>query len=95
VKTMAEVLTEHTRLVGAVSGFESCRCGKWDRENVHSEHQAAMLTAAGFGPVKAAAAGAWDEGFRKGAAFVETAAAVDEPGEWDNPYRAATIEADQ
>ena len=47
------------------------------------------LTAAGFGPVKAA----WDEGFKKGLDRGEwEAAPVREEPKHANPYRASTIE---
>jgi hypothetical protein len=83
VKTMAEVLTEHQR-----QNSSSCLCGWSKLGHSHPEHQASMLTAAGFGLVKEAQAGAWDEG----------AEAEFDRGKFDplliNPYRAASVEGE-
>jgi len=106
VKTMAEVLAGHVILSGggwfACSNTE---CG-WQLRNTLSPrefhasafpvgefaaHQEAMLTAAGFGPVKAARAGAWDEGHEAGLEYAASTASIPDA----NPYRAASIEPTQ
>lgn len=59
VKTMAEVIGAHA--VAGMSGGThiACRCNRaWVLHSEYREHLEAILTAAGFGPVKAAAAGA-------------------------------------
>jgi hypothetical protein len=95
VKTMTEVLTEHSKLQWSFEygGFVCVECG-WQetyarlhardaQAGARAAHYSAALTAAGFGPVKEA----WDEGYTTGNAH---------NGRRDaNPYRAATIEADQ
>lgn len=89
---MAGVLFDHPSLYGAYDW--TCSGCMADIGNVWSgigpqllaAHQAAMLTAAGFGLVKAAAAGAWDEGY-------EAAIEAYDGRNGSNPYRAATIEA--
>ncbi len=92
VKTMAEVLGEHGAAI-AYEEYYGCTCGevKLTIRNgaSHASHVADALTAAGFGPVKAAQADAWDEGME--AMYASTSS------EWppileQNPYRAATIE---
>lgn len=45
--TMAEVLVDHQR-----QNSSSCLCGWAKLGHSHPEHQAAALSAAGFGPVK-------------------------------------------
>lgn len=55
-KTMAEVLVEHQR-----HNASSCLCGWAKLGHSHPEHQAAALTAAGFGDVKDAAAKALED----------------------------------
>lgn len=53
-------------------------------------HQADMLTAAGFGPVKEAAAVAWQEGFKQGGPMHDVN--YDDPdAHTRNPYRAAVV----
>jgi len=61
---MADVLAGH-----GIYGFNgkeiSCECrarGPWFTQREYSTHLSAALTAAGFGPVQAARAEAWDEG---------------------------------
>ena len=49
-------------------------------DGTFAAHQAAALTAAGFGPVQAARAEAWDEGRRAGQEFFKV----------PNPYREAS-----
>lgn len=66
MKTMAEVLGVHGQLDTSKDGerwFVSCMGCSWSEEAddpcmEFAAHQEAMLTAAGFGPVKAAQAGA-------------------------------------
>jgi hypothetical protein len=59
VKTMAEVLTEHSVFeFDDESRLYRCRCRVWMADEDAADHQADALTAAGFGPGKAAAAGA-------------------------------------
>jgi hypothetical protein len=56
---MAEVLGEHQKKTGIRDLAEHCTCGWAGREKYSGyllTHQEAMLTAAGFGPVKAAQA---------------------------------------
>jgi hypothetical protein len=97
VKTMAEVLSEHS-IYGFNGSEVSCFCrdrGPWFTIREYSAHQADALTAAGFGPVKAAQSDAWDEGFEKGLDRGEwEAAPVREEPLHANPYR-ASIEADR
>ena len=66
-KTMAEVLAEHGEwryTNGAGSAIVCRKCGA-PVENV-VEHQAAALSAAGFGLVADAKAEAWDEAYKLG-----------------------------
>jgi hypothetical protein len=105
VKTMAEVLAEHGewRYTNGAGTSIVCRaCGE-PVENVIS-HQADALTAAGFGPVKAAQAEAWAEGYMRGRhPWVKVGPFVDpipsgvgpaDRGRNANPYRAAAVEGD-
>jgi hypothetical protein len=82
VKTMAEVIREASEM-HELGLFE-----------VESKILADALTAAGFGLVKEAQAGAWDEGMT----FASTLLNAEEltPSfRKDNPYRAASIEESQ
>ena len=58
MKTMAEVLGEHGYMNSSKERY--CQCGvylgEWATEQDFAAHQADALTAAGFGPVKAAQA---------------------------------------
>ena len=79
---MADVLAGH-----GIYGFNgkeiSCECrarGPWFTQREYSEHLNAALTAAGFGPVQAARAEAWDEGCTFGSLY-------DHTFRNDNPYR--------
>jgi hypothetical protein len=54
---MAEVLTAHQR-----QNSSSCLCGWSELGKSHPEHQAGVLSAAGFGPVKEARAGTQEHG---------------------------------
>jgi hypothetical protein len=87
VKTMAEVIAEHVPPEDFEGhGGSRCPCGRWfDTDAAHVAHLAAALTAAGFGPVKAAAAAGWDEA----AEWVAKGHAL-APGviQAANPYRA-------
>jgi hypothetical protein len=94
VKTMADVLVAHQR-----HNSMSCLCGWAKLGHSHPEHQEAMLSTAGFGPVKAAQAEAFDQGQKSGMRHATRIAAAmrlgrpDLPGPMSpNPYRAATIE---
>jgi hypothetical protein len=59
VKTMAEVLGDHVIYGMSRGTYLACRCDKtWVTYSEYHAHLEAELTAAGFGPVKAAAAGA-------------------------------------
>jgi hypothetical protein len=67
-KTMAEVLAEHRYRGG--SEPRACRCGhelplglEGNLSDAIAAHQAAALSAAGFGLVADAKAEAWDEGW--------------------------------
>lgn len=70
---MADVLAEHEDCAFSASGILVCVCGVAlepqevleDLSNL-AAHQAAMLTAAGFGPVREAQAEAWEEGVQAG-----------------------------
>jgi hypothetical protein len=104
VKTMAEVIQSHhmshsdwdenqfailchcgMEVVGEDDGEESYQ----QEEALYAGHLADALTAAGFGPVKAAQAEAWDEGMDWANALQS---GTDKS---DNPKRAATIEPTQ
>jgi hypothetical protein len=107
VKTMAEVLEEVwddgncTGLDGWIGPGRGS--AEVDAEALHARERViqkatAMLTAAGFGPVKAAQADAWDKGYDKGtdlAAWAIGNRPQSERPDTSNPYRAATIEATQ
>jgi hypothetical protein len=97
---MAEVIRDHQPTTGmSVASGVTCRCGYWngnERAGVDRPagfqgliwHQGQELEAAGFGPVKAAKAEAWDEGYDE---------AEHEPiysHSPNNPYRAASVEGD-
>lgn len=63
---MTDVLVKHQR-----QNASSCLCGWSELGKSHPAHQAAALSAAGFGPVQDAAAPhvlaeAWEEGSRAG-----------------------------
>jgi hypothetical protein len=103
VKTMAEVLGAHGQLDTSSDGerwLVSCMGCSWSQEAddpcmEFAAHQADALTAAGFGPVKAAQAGALK-------AAAEAAEGMHDPvapdcQEWADwlRARAASIEADQ
>lgn len=103
MKTMAEVLGEHNISSLIEGGWYCFNCdstfGEYRDANAH---QADALTAAGFGLVKAAAADAWAEGHESGfwngresAGHHEMRYVGLEHAQLNNPYRAATIEADQ
>jgi hypothetical protein len=58
---MADVLAGHQDATDANTPY-LCSCGWSSWSTQLSAHQAAALTTAGFGPVQAARAEAWDEG---------------------------------
>jgi hypothetical protein len=64
VKTMAGVIASHEMDYTYDGKQTGCSCGHWQSRGPvsatadHADHLQAMLTAAGFGPVKAAAAAA-------------------------------------
>jgi hypothetical protein len=99
VKTMAEVLrahwsaSTHTEREPFVDKCDGCGAVimTWgeggDMPALLVAHQADALTAAGFGPVKAAAGTAWDEGFKQGGPMHDVN--YDDPGAHRrNPYKA-------
>lgn len=56
-KSMAEVLSEHEVVdIDVLDGVRHCACGLAFQNEGHVNHQDDALTAAGFGPVKAAEA---------------------------------------
>lgn len=70
---MADVLAEHNRRSGIRGMSICCDCG-WSEsiigmrssKGAFSDHQAAALSAAGFGDLREAQTQAWDEGFKQG-----------------------------
>jgi len=94
---MADVLADHkldTVLYLITTPEFRCICGK--RSDNHEAHQAAALSAAGFGPVQEAREAAWDEASK---AIKSTIGAYAEEGVWafeqaeklnPNPYREDT-----
>ena len=91
-KTMAEVLAEHWF---SPADYAYCRCGAdmspgkpVGAHEALAAHQAAALSAAGFGLVADAKAEAWDEGFDRG--FYDPLAGSDRDASESlahNPYR--------
>ena len=88
-KTMEDVLDEHGVFeFDDESRLYRCRCGVWMADEDVAAHQAAALTAAGFGPVQAVRAEAWDEGFEMGEDYGEwSGAPVRNQPSRINPYR--------
>ena len=99
---MADVLALHqdwqyTKNLGYYRSEYKCTCGGTFWHGDHEEdpsfnqalaaHQAAALSAAGFGPVREARAEAWDEGRKHGSTYPygQRGLATD-----DNPYREAS-----
>lgn len=82
---MADVLGEHyINYAGGLWKCTSLHCAVQSvRFDEAIEHQAAALSAAGFGPVQEARAEAWDEGCSFGSLYDHTFRS-------DNPYREDT-----
>jgi hypothetical protein len=90
-KTMAEVLAEHRYDAEKRTLHQHCTCGWFGKvlADDFAAHQAAALSAAGFGLVADAKAEAWDHGFASGKSRAMRAMS-DEPSlplTAPNPYR--------
>jgi hypothetical protein len=86
---MADVLHQHQDSQAA-NGGRYCICGNWEGPwtgNGFAAHQAAALTTAGFGPVQAARAEAWDEAVNEADRQWQIGHASAAILKADNPYR--------
>lgn len=65
-QSMADVLTEHHISLLNDGGWHCAECGVFSKFKEATAHQAAVLSAAGFGPVQEAKADGYQDGYSKG-----------------------------
>jgi len=88
---MADVLEQHG--IWGYNGSEiACQCNhrNWISGAGYAAHQAAALSAAGFGPVREAKREAWDHGHHDGAVDAMLHMENDGAKTTPNPYREDT-----
>lgn len=96
VKTMAEVIRAHQYDSEKRTMHQHCTCGWFGKVLGFDfwEHLADALAAAGYGPVKEAQAGAWDAAVNEADRQWQIGHASAAILKADNPYRAATKDAE-